>query len=278
MKKSIGQKSFEYEGAVIHYEKFGHGPKNMLSFHGFGQNNDQFRKIAQALQDEYTFYSFDLFFHGTSFWNKKDSPISKDFWLEMIRLFMVSQKIEKCALMSFSMGARFALTIVEGLPSKVDGLILIAPDGIKRNIFYKMATSPSFFRKLFRGVIINPALFKQLTKLVYTLHITDKSIIKFVETQMDTREKRRRVYYSWTVFRRLRFSNKVIADTINKYQIPTTMFLGQYDKMMTANHMAPLINLINNSHLYTLNAGHSNLMNAVAAYYEEQYPQQSKAV
>ena len=260
--------SFEYEGAVIQFEKYGNGNKIIFAFHGFGQDKFHYRKIALVLGKEYTLYSFDLFFHGASFWHKKDKPIAKDFWIEMIRLFMNHYHIEKASFMGFSMGGKFAMALTEGLPGKTDELILIAPDGIKVSPYYILATGPAFMRRVLRSLVINPTPFKWVTKLAVGLHLADKSVIRFAETQMNTREKRRRVYYSWVVFRKLTVDPEKLAYVVNKHQIKVTMFLGMYDKIMTLKQMAPFLSMISDEEVHSLVAGHNNLLNAVAEYYE----------
>jgi pimeloyl-ACP methyl ester carboxylesterase len=260
--------SFEYEGAVVQFEKYGNGPKTILAFHGFGQDKFHYQKIAQVLNKQYTFYSFDLFFHGASFWHKKDKPIHKDFWIEMMRLFMKHYHIEKASFMGFSMGGRFAMALTEGLPAQTEELILIAPDGVKRSPYYVLATSPGFMRRILRSLVINPTPFKWLTNLAITLHLADKSIVRFAETQMNTREKRRRVYYSWVVFRKISFDQDKLAQVVNDHAIKVTMFLGMYDKMMTLKQMAPFLNKISNEEVHSLEAGHTNILHAVAEYYQ----------
>lgn len=259
--------SYEYEGAVIQFEKYGHGNKVIFAFHGFGQDKFHYQKIAQVLGKHYTLYSFDLFFHGASFWHKKDKPISKDFWIEMMRLFMDHLNIEKASIMGFSMGARFAMALTEGLPCRIEQLILIAPDGVKASPYYVLATGPRFMRRILRSLVINPAPFKFLTKLAIALHLTDRSVIKFAETQMNTREKRRKVYYSWVVFRKLNVDLETLAYAVNKHQIKVTMFLGMYDKMMTLKEMSPFLSMISDEEVHSLEAGHTNLLSAVADFY-----------
>ena len=260
--------SFEYEGAVIQFEKYGNGNKIIFAFHGFGQDKFHYRKIAQVLGKAYTLYSFDLFFHGASFWHKKDKPIDKEFWIEMMRLFMSKHHIDKASFMGFSMGGKFAMALTEGLPSKTDELILIAPDGVKISPYYVMATGPGFMRRILRSLVINPTPFKWFTKLAVGLRLADRSVVRFAETQMNTREKRRRVYYSWVVFRKLKVDPEKLAYVVNKHQIKVTMFLGMYDKIMTLKQMAPFLSMISDEEVHSLEAGHTNLLNAVAEFYE----------
>ena len=58
---------------------------------------------------------------------------------------------------------------------------------------------------------------------------------------MNTPEKRKRVYYSWVVFRRLEVDLKIIAGLINHYSIPVTLIIGKYDKVIKPENMKRLL-------------------------------------
>jgi len=68
--------SIQAEGATLVYRKSGSAKKTLLLFHGFGQDHTAFDAI-DTLNELYTCYSFDLFFHGQSTWANDDNPISK---------------------------------------------------------------------------------------------------------------------------------------------------------------------------------------------------------
>ena len=59
----------------------------MLAFHGYGENSGVFKKIGEVLTEQYTIYSFDLFFHGKSKWPFGSKALEKKFWLEIIENF-----------------------------------------------------------------------------------------------------------------------------------------------------------------------------------------------
>lgn len=259
--------SFSYKGAQLHYSCTGTGDKVLLAFHGYGQSNVHYRHLALQLSADYTVFAFDLFFHGKSIWHLKDHPLTKKFLAELMATFLEHKQIARFSLMGFSMGGKWAISLLEHFPQRVEQLILIAPDGIKTSFWYSLATYPGWTKKHFRKVAISPTYFQNLAYTFRRMRLVDKGIVRFAQHQMNTRQKRLRVYYSWMVFRELEFNMAHIATLINNYQIPTTMFLGAYDRIITKKNMQVLLNKLHKHQLTVLQTGHNQLLDEVANYY-----------
>jgi pimeloyl-ACP methyl ester carboxylesterase len=257
---------FEDPKALLHYSEYGEGKKVMLCFHGFGQTSSHFHELEEVWKNECTIYNFDLFYHGQSFWHAKDTPISKEYWTGLIQKFLTEKKIERFSLTGFSMGSKFALSIFEAFPDKVEKLTLIAPDGIKTSFWYSLATYPGWTRSFFRKIILKPNLYFNAVRFLRFFRIVDAGILRFANTQMATKEQRRRVYYSWTVFKELRFNMDKIAGLFQKHQVKLEMFLGIHDKIITEKNMNMLLHKLNQYDVHLLEAGHSNLIKAVVEF------------
>jgi len=230
----------------------GQGNKIMLTFHGFGQDN----RVFDDYQDEgYTLYNIDLFFHGGSKWSKGEEPLEKSEWKQLIEAFLREKDIDTFSLLGFSMGGKFAIATLEAFPDRVKEIILLAPDGIKTSFWYSLATYPVAFRKFFKGMIGNHARFLSIAKASKKLGLIDKGVLRFVETQMDSEEKRERVYYSWVVFRHLTFDIKKIAAMILQHNITIRLYVGKYDKIITAKNMKRLT-----SNVQIIEAGHNDII------------------
>jgi len=150
------------------------------------------------------------------------------------------------------------------LAAKIDHLILLAPDGIKTSFWYSFATYPLLIRKLFKRSINKPGLFFTLNKVLGTLGVMDKGLLKFTSKQMDTPEKRHRVYYSWIVFRKMIYQPSTIARIINSHGVSTHVFLGRYDKVITPESVKGWIGQLENCHPHILEVGHNDLVVATA--------------
>lgn len=231
--------------AFLNYVKT--GDRSLLMFHGFGQDASVFKGLEG--------YSFDLFFHGKSVWSKSEMPLEKSEWKQLINDFLDKEKIQQFSVLGFSMGGKFALATLEAFPDRVKEIILLAPDGIKTSTWYSLATYPIALRKFFKGMIGNHQRFLRIARASRKLGLIDKGVLRFVETQMDSEEKRKRVYYSWVVFRHLKFDLDKIKKIISENNIDVKVFVGRYDKIIKAEYMKRLT-----SRVTILDAGHNDLI------------------
>ncbi|HPM32324.1 MAG TPA: alpha/beta hydrolase [Chryseolinea sp.] len=249
------------ENAILHYTVVGTGNKTLLLFHGFGQDNEVFQPLAQALSSTYTLYIFDLYFHGKSKWANDEQPLEKVEWKKIMNTFLSQNTIDAFFVGGFSLGGKFAMATAEAFPEKTKALFLIAPDGIKTSFWYSIATYPFLFRKLFKSMITNPGTFNALANVIQSIGLVDKGLIRFAEHQMNTQEKRNQVYYSWVVFRRMTFDLSKLAKLLNDHHIPVTMVTGRYDKVILTRNMNHFLEKLANPHIAVLDSGHNSLLN-----------------
>jgi pimeloyl-ACP methyl ester carboxylesterase len=258
---------FHFKNSILHYATIGSGPQNLFMFHGFGQDNKSYDALSSVLSNHYTAYIFDLYFHGQSRWGHGEQPLEKSHWKETIQQFLKEKEIQNFSLAGFSLGGKFALTTLEAFPEKTKGIILLAPDGIKTSFWYSLATYPIMFRKIFRSMIDHPDRFFSIVKMLHDLGIVDKGLLKFAEFQMNSEEKRTRVYFSWVVFRRLHTDLNKIADLINKYRIPLTLIVGEYDKVIHPKDMHLLLKKVDHYIFETPAVGHTGLIAESGPYF-----------
>jgi pimeloyl-ACP methyl ester carboxylesterase len=246
----------------LFYKRIGKGSKNLLFFHGFGQDHTVFTSMAEELGDEYTCYIFDLYFHGNSAWTRADEyPLEKDDWKKIIGNILHENRIGDFSLFGYSLGAKFVFATLESFPEKINQVILAAPDGIKTSTWYSLATYPVIMRKFFKSMISRHSRFLAIARALGRLQVMDKGLIKFAELQMNTEEKRKRVYYSWVVFRRLSFDMHHIASLINTHSIGLSVVVGKYDKVIRPENMNKLLQHLPSPQLIILDTGHNNLIN-----------------
>ena len=251
--------SISYKGSILLFHKYGQGLKSILLFHGFGQDHKAFQSWIDILKNEYTLFAFDLFFHGESIW-KNHQALEKKDWKEIISLLLQKEGITKFDLAGFSMGGKFVLATLEAFPEKTENIYLLAPDGIKTNFWYSLATYPIAFRKFFKSMIDHPQRFKVIEKFAIRIKLIDKGIVRFIESQMDTPEKRSRVYHAWVVFRHLKFDMKEIASIINSKKIKVTVIVGKYDKIITTKNMDRLLKKLDHYKFEILETGHNGVI------------------
>jgi pimeloyl-ACP methyl ester carboxylesterase len=243
---------------LLNYRRSGAGEKIMLTFHGYGQDNTVFEKYTG-----YTFYHIDLFFHGKSVWNKGEEPLEKHEWKILIDDLLVKNDIRSFSLLGFSMGGKFALATFEAFPERVNEVILLAPDGIKTSLWYSLATYPVALRKFFKSMISDHRRFLRIARTALKLGLIDKGVLRFVETQMDSEEKRKKVYYSWVVFRHLKFDMSELRQLLEKHRVKLRVLIGRYDKIIKAKDMKRLT-----SKIEVLDAGHNDIIRKAYLYHD----------
>ena len=93
------------------------------------------------------------------------------------------------------MGGKFALLSFELIPYQVNSLTLLAPDGIKTGLWFSMSNHPNYFDPVFKRVIFKPRRFFSIVEGLNSAGLVEKSLLKFVKTQMKTRSKRAQAYF-----------------------------------------------------------------------------------
>lgn len=256
-----------FNGSRLHYAKTGSGEKHLLIFHGFGQDMNVFEHLSQSLAKHYTIHIFDLYFHGKSTWAHGEKTLEKDEWKQTLSLFLKENQIENFSAAGFSLGGKFVLASMECFPEKVKEIFLIAPDGIKTSFWYSLATYPTLLRKFFKSMIMHPDRFMKIASSLNRSGIVDKGLIRFAEFQMNSEEKRKRVYYSWIVFRHLKFDIDKLAQLINQNNISLTMVVGRFDKVIAPENMKNFLSQIKHHRLEILESGHTGLINQSLPYF-----------
>lgn len=244
----------------------GHGPKALLAFHGYGQEGHYYDTMARTLQPDYTVFAIDLFFHGQSTLSKADQPLSKDNLQAFVQELLTKEKIDRFSVMAFSMGGKFALAVLEKFHGQMQELYLIAPDGIKTHLLYSLATYPGWMQGLFKRIVLRPTRFFKTLGWLEQKRWVDSGLVKFANWQMDSPQKRLRVYRSWTGFSNLTFDTRQIARLLNQSDIEVTVFLGKYDQIISHQRLQVFLKALKRHQLVLLQTGHTNLLYSVATW------------
>ncbi len=254
---------FEFEGNRLAFRTLGKGPAPVLAFHGFGQDSQVFTSLGDSLGDTYTIYATDLFFHGSSQYSPSQL-LTKIDWQRLIDAFLKEQQIGRFSLMGFSLGGRFALATTEFFADRLDQLILIAPDGITQNQWYKAGTSSAIGRWLFRYVLQHLPLLKYVGHALTRLGLLNRTAMRFAEISLGTPEQRALVYNTWTRFRLIRPDLDVISGLLNARAVQTRFFTGAFDRLVPGSFILPLTRRLSRYELTVLQTGHTHLIELMA--------------
>jgi pimeloyl-ACP methyl ester carboxylesterase len=113
----------------IAYIDEGQGEQTLLFVHGLGGYLKHWSKNIPELAKGFRCIAIDLPGYGKS--SKGSFDASMSFQAEMILAFMEKLQLQKVWLVGHSMGGQISLTLALKDPSKLAGLILLAPAGIE---------------------------------------------------------------------------------------------------------------------------------------------------
>jgi pimeloyl-ACP methyl ester carboxylesterase len=222
-----------YRNSTIGYYKFGSGPKSVVCFHGYGEEAAIFGFLAKYGGNEYTFYSVDLPFHGQTEW--KDGLIFTPTDLQQIVEQIIGNQQSKLTLLGFSLGARIALSLYQTIPEKIEKIILLAPDGLKVNSWYWLATQTWLGNKFFALTMKKPGWFLGTLNLLNKVKLINASIFKFVNYYIGDAEVRRLLYARWTTLRKIKPDIQKIKNLISSTKTPVRLVYGKHDRIILSS-------------------------------------------
>ncbi|MEO8475055.1 MAG: alpha/beta hydrolase [Chryseolinea sp.] len=251
-----------YQDAALAYEVQGVGNNVVLLFHGFGQDCSIFRDVPAEQLSVYTIYAFDIFFHGQSRWGKGDLPIEKELWKLLLGKFLTQEKIERFTVGGFSIGSRFVLATFEMYPERVERIMLMAPDAVANDFWFRAATSNPLSRSVFKSMIVSHYPFLKPLRALQRLGFISSSLQKFAAAQMDTQQKRAQVYYTWTVLRKFCFNKRILSRQLNDHQTPVHFFVGRFDKVITVAAIETFLKRLKYADIAIMETGHTGVVKA----------------
>ena len=225
----------EYGDLKLEYTVFGTGNTPLLAFHGFGRHANDFEVFEELYGKKYTIYAFNLFHHGKSKYpdeRVEQNTFTKHEFRGLFSKFFIDLKVEKAAFMGYSLGGKIALMFTEIFPEKVESLWLFAPDGIKKNIWYFIASNTVIGRSVYKYFLENPTLFFKMVNGMHKTKLINDKIKKFAMNNMDEKEKRELVYKVWLTFKDTNPNMKLAIQNIKKFNIPVYQFFGKNDKVI----------------------------------------------
>jgi len=231
---------YRYKNSTIGYYRFGTGPKPMICFHGFGEDASLFIFLTKYAGNQFTFYSIDLPFHGQTEWKGGLTFDIADL-RQIVEEILDQNSLRlqplngKPTLLGFSLGGRMALSLYEAIPEKIEKLILLAPDGLKVNFWYWLATQTWLGNKFFALTMKKPGWFFGLLKLMNKLKLINASIFKFVKHYIGDTEVRRLLYARWTTLRKLTPNLHIIKNQIRENKTPVRLIYGKHDRIILSS-------------------------------------------
>src|SRR5690606_1492944 len=163
--------------------------KLLIAFHGFGQHAAVFHQLAEFLNANYTVVAFDFPGQSAHLWREKHYPDTKLLW-HFIQKISAEFGVDKVSLLGYSMGGRMAMCLTEYYPERVEQLVLLAPDGLQQNIWYRLATHTFCGRLIFHQVIRHPESWMKRIDLLIEKGVVSSRWQKLVRNTLKSHEFR----------------------------------------------------------------------------------------
>lgn len=212
------------------YTESGDGDELWVTFHGYGQDAELMQRFMEHFRPEVRAVHFDLPHHGETVIGQESLRPSD---LEALLSNLLREKgATRCSLLAFSLGGKVVLKLAEMMPGKVQRMVLIAPDGLKVNPLYHFTANTRLGGWLYGRVTRNPKNLFAVARLMRRSRILHPKVETFMHRQLDTREKRERVYGVWRTFRHITPDRKDIISKIHRYNIQTVLVMGRYDRII----------------------------------------------
>lgn len=228
---------FTYKDSLIRYTRMGEGPEILLCFHGYGETSDSFLFLSEYIGNQFTVFTIDLPFHGKTQW--REGLLFEETDLVAITAGILgkdgSQKGPRFTLLGFSLGGRVSLCLYQARPEWVYKLVLLAPDGLKVNFWYWLATRTYPGNRFFRFTMKRPYWFYGFLKLMNRVGLVNASIFKFVNYYIGNSEVRELLYARWTSLRKLRPDKRKIRDLVRTNNTPVDLVYGLHDRIILSS-------------------------------------------
>lgn len=223
-----------FRSSRFHYLSWGTGERILFAFHGYGESAESFAFLGDALGRDFTIIAMDMPFHGQTDWKEGKlflDPRDLLTLLTEIAAGLPGRRHPWC-LMGYSMGGRIALQLLELAASRIERLVLLAPDGLVVNPWYWLATRTVVGNRLFRWTMKRPGWLFFLLRSGNRLGLVNPSLFKFASHYIDDEPVREALYTRWTVMRGFRPGPGHIAGLVRKRPIPVHLFYGSYDRII----------------------------------------------
>lgn len=221
-----------YRSSKLHYYVWGAGPAMLFAFHGYGESASSFAFLGEALDPDHTLIAIDLPFHGQTSWREGLSFTPLQLYEIMETIAARHHQAGSWGLIGYSMGGRIALQLAENHPGSIDKLVLLAPDGLKVNIWYWLATHTAPGNLLFRWTMRWPGWLFLLLRISHALRLVNPGIYKFAVHYIDDRSVRHDLYTRWTAMRKFRPDPAAVAAVIRRRQLRVDLVYGRYDRII----------------------------------------------
>ena len=232
---SFQNKSFK----VVEWSKSDSATELILCLHGFGRSPEGFETFTHELKDHERMVAIGFWSHeGSDSFTQQElkEGLSVESWVEQFRFILNHYGVEKCKLLSYSMGGRLGLMLIQHAGENISSTKFLASDGLTRNKLYAFTVGTLLGRSIANGLKKNGTVVIHLARLLKNLKLLPVKLFRFVEFYMHERSMREQVFNVWMGYRHCYPVMKSVAQSLEKNKIPTEFIFGKYDVVIPWKH------------------------------------------
>lgn len=226
-------KTISHKDLKLTYKVYGAGKSVYLAFHGHGKSHADFESFAKELNA--TIYSFDLYGHGASqipLERLHEFPLEKIELKKMMELFFEQEQLTGFSLLGYSLGGKIALNVFLLFAERTDGIILLAPDGLKNITWYGKTSQKKWLRLWYKKIVERPKFFFSLVKTARFLKLIPNNLYRFLDYQFASRERRFAAFQTWGFYRNVFPSAQKLQETFLEHPTPIKVIVGRFDSVI----------------------------------------------
>lgn len=254
---------------ALDYKQFGSGRKAIISFHGFGRNADDWKVFHDVLGQSWRMYSFQLFYHGRDYELDPYSPLAFSEWSDYLDTFCREMEIQEVVLLGYSMGGRLILGSLERLRTPIRAVVLLAPDGIVPNNWYRFVSATRIGRTIFKHIMRSPGSYLGIARALSTVGLVPEHRYRLFADNAALPSQRHRLLNTWLFLSKLMKPAEASTSMIEDKGLTDSFFVvaGSRDRVITLKGLKAWPFLIKNpTNLHVLDKGHRLMTIDVAKY------------
>lgn len=211
--------------------------------------------------------AIDLPYHGNTIWQENREFTHVDL-MDILEQIMRERNIKErnFSILGYSLGGRIALSLLENNGGRISRIVLLAPDGIKVNSWYWLATQTHIGTRLFRFTMKKPAWFLHSLQFADRFKIVNKSVTKFTKAYIGDATARMELLNRWICMRSFKPDLKKVHDIILQKKISVKILYGKHDRIILPKRSEDFREGLNGlCEVVLLDAGHQLLQKKYAA-------------
>ena len=252
--------AIEFQGYKWQAPLIGSGHRYMLVFHGYGQDANAFKHLAELLDDSYTLVLLDLAYHGKNMLMPDGFFFKPEQAVEFIENLCHELHTERISLAGYSIGARIAMSISGACSNQIEELWLFAPDGMPVSGFYKFLTTNPLGISLFRGFVKRPHPVFAIIKAAQALQLINSKAAKFFMHEIADQNKRKQLFNTWMAYRTAIPNYRALNEAMVQASLSVMCVLGKDDSIIPFSKTRKFIRKnLTGAQVHELEAGHNIL-------------------